>query len=55
MAIAKLKTGEVIEKPLDEMLEFMVENPDALGHLESSKPMPKRRTESKEQVTSNKE
>ncbi len=42
MATAKLKTGEIIEKPLEEMLEFMVENPDALGHLESSRPLPKR-------------
>ncbi|MBV9387966.1 MAG: hypothetical protein JOZ78_16205 [Chroococcidiopsidaceae cyanobacterium CP_BM_ER_R8_30] len=54
MAIAKLKTGEIIEKPLEEMLEFIVENPDTLGHLESSRPLPKRRAEPKEQITSNK-
>lgn len=54
MAIAKLKNGEMLEKPLEEMLEFMVENPNSLGHIESSKPMPKRRTEPKVQTTSNK-
>jgi len=54
MATAKLKTGEMIEKPLEEMLEFMVDNPNALGHLEFSRPMPKRRAEPKGQIASNK-
>jgi len=43
MAKAKLKTGEMIEKPLEQMLEFLVENSDALGHLDSSRLISKRR------------
>ena len=43
MATTKLKTGEVITLPLEEMLEFIEENEHLIEKQISSNPRPKRR------------
>jgi hypothetical protein len=45
MAIAKLKTGETIELPFEEMLTFIVQNGDLIEKQQSQ--MPRRRLYSK--------
>ena len=45
MATAKLKNGQALELPFDEMLDFMVRNPELLEPQKSKEPMPKRRKE----------
>jgi hypothetical protein len=44
MAIAKLKTGETIELPFEEMLTFIAQNPDLIQEQHSETPLPKRRS-----------
>jgi hypothetical protein len=44
MAIAKLKTGETIELPFEEMLTFIAQNADSIQEQHSETPMPKRRS-----------
>lgn len=43
MGKLRLKTGEVLELPLEEAVEFMLENPDLIAALKSGKPRQKRR------------
>jgi hypothetical protein len=45
MATAKLKTGETIELPFEEMLTFIVQNGDLIEKQQSQ--MPRRRKYSK--------
>ncbi len=44
MAIAKLKNGETVELPFDEMLTFITQNADLIQEQHSETPMPKRRS-----------
>lgn len=45
MATAKLKNGQVLELPLEDMLDFIVVNSDQVEPQKSEKPMPRRRLE----------
>jgi hypothetical protein len=44
MATAKLRTGEMVEMPFEEMLTFVAQNPDLIQEQHSEVPMPKRRS-----------
>jgi hypothetical protein len=44
MVIAKLKTGEIVELPLNEMLVFIAEYSNLIQIQHSEIPMPKRRS-----------
>ncbi|NJM74672.1 MAG: hypothetical protein HC852_01595 [Acaryochloridaceae cyanobacterium RU_4_10] len=48
MATARLKTGETIEKPFEEMQQFVAENPELIEKQPSQ--MPRRRQYSKAAV-----
>lgn len=50
MATAKLKTGETIELPFEEMQQFVAENPELIEKQPSQ--MPRRRQYSKAVVAS---
>jgi len=43
MATAKLKSGETVDLPFDEMLEFIAKNEHLIEKQSSSNPRPKRR------------
>jgi hypothetical protein len=53
MAIAKMKTGEIVEMPFDDMLDFVAQNPDLIQEQLSDVPMPKRRSTMTEEVVTN--
>lgn len=42
MAKMRLKTGDVLELPLDEAINFMVRNSNLIAPLKSGMPKPKR-------------
>jgi hypothetical protein len=44
MAIAKLKTGETVELPFEDMLTFIAQNPNLIQEQHSETPIPKRRS-----------
>jgi hypothetical protein len=44
MAIAKLKNGETLELPFEEMIDYIAQNPDAIQGQYSEVTMPKRRS-----------
>ncbi|GAC1463924.1 MAG: hypothetical protein NVS2B14_06050 [Chamaesiphon sp.] len=50
MAIAKLKSGETIELPFDEMLDFVAEHSELIEKQKSDFPLPPRRQLTPEQV-----
>ena len=43
MATAKLKNGQTLELPFEEMLDFIALNPEQVEPQKSEKPMPRRR------------
>lgn len=45
MATAKLKTGETIELPFDELCQLTMQNPDSLETYQSQRPRLKRRSQ----------
>ena len=47
MAKALLKTGETIELPFDEMVDFVVRNPDLIQSQQFEKTLPPRRSKRK--------
>lgn len=47
MAKALLKTGETIELPFDEMVDFVVRNPDLIQEQQFEKTLPPRRSKRK--------
>lgn len=55
MATAKLKTGETIELPFEEMLIFIAQNSELIQDQHSETPMPKRRSRMVEEVATSKQ
>ena len=55
MAIAKLKNGETIELPFEEMLTFIAQNPEQIQEQTSDRTMPKRRSLNVAEVATSKQ
>lgn len=56
-AKALLKTGETVELPFEEMVEYVTRHPELIQEQEFENPLPPRRSQSKEaenSLTSNK-